>query len=145
MPLYSPAVIVHKFSRTLEKDHSLGFTTLRDAGGLDASFRDAVNQGLINGPRLFLSIAPLTQTGGHADKRTAVQSTPIPRNSLGIFSVVCDSPDEMRRAAREMLRRGANQIQIKVMADGGVLSPTGGPGQPSPSLPCQNAGRCGDS
>jgi imidazolonepropionase-like amidohydrolase len=128
VPAYPPAVFVHKVSRVLEQDLSLGFTTLRDAGGLDLGFRSAVDQGYINGPRLFLSIAPLTQTGGHGDKRKAGESRFIPRNSLGVFPAICDSPDQMRQAVREMIRQGADQI--KVMAEGGVFSPTGGPGNP---------------
>jgi imidazolonepropionase-like amidohydrolase len=133
VPTYPPAVFVHKVSQILEKDLRLGFTTLRDAGGLDAGFRAAVEQNLINGPRLFLSIAPLTQTGGHADKRKIGEFAPIPRNSLGIFPAICDDEGQIRRAVREMLRQGANQI--KVMADGGVLSPTGGPGIPQFTVP----------
>ncbi|MDR2111915.1 MAG: amidohydrolase family protein [Candidatus Accumulibacter sp.] len=128
VPAYPPPVFVHKVSRILENDLRLGFTTLRDAGGLDAGFRAAAAQGLINAPRLFLSIAPLTQTGGHGDKRKPGENAIIPRNSLGVFPAICDDEGQMRRAAREMLRQGADQI--KVMADGGILSPTGGPGNP---------------
>ena len=57
----TPAVYVHRVSRTLETDLQLGFTTLRDAGGLDQGFRAAIDQGLIKGPRLFLSVTPITQ------------------------------------------------------------------------------------
>ena len=128
VPAYPPAVFVHKVSRILERDVRLGFTTLRDAGGLDAGFRAAIEQGHINGPRLFLSIFPLTQTGGHADKRKAGEHAPIPRNSLGVFPAICNDEGQMRHAVREALRQGADQI--KVMADGGVLSPTGAPGHP---------------
>jgi imidazolonepropionase-like amidohydrolase len=133
VPEYPPAVFVHKVSRILESDLALGFTTLRDAGGLDEGFRAATEQGLIRGPRLLLSLAPLTQTGGHGDKRKKNQSLSVPRNSLGVFPFICDSPDEMRRAVRELLRRGADQI--KVMADGGVMSPTGEPGKAQFTVP----------
>ncbi|MBW2307518.1 MAG: amidohydrolase family protein [Deltaproteobacteria bacterium] len=123
---HPPAVYVHKASRILEEDLWLGFTTVRDAGGLDWGFREAVEQGLIRGPRLLLSVAPLTQTGGHGDKRDKARNEHVPRNSLGIFPAVCDGPDEVRKAARDMIRRGADHI--KVMADGGVMSPTGDAG-----------------
>ena len=123
---HPPAVFVHKVTRILQEDLTLGFTTLRDAGGLDWGFRAAVDEDLIRGPRLKLSVAPLTQTGGHGDKRGKVQDVVLPRNTLGVYPAVCDGPEEVRKAARDMLRRGADQI--KVMADGGVLSPTGGPG-----------------
>jgi imidazolonepropionase-like amidohydrolase len=133
VPEYPPAVFVHKVSRILEADLALGFTTLRDAGGLDDGFRSAAEQGLIRSPRQLLSISPLTQTGGHGDKRKKNQSRPIPRNSLGLYPIICDSPDEMRRAVRELLRKGADQI--KVMADGGIMSPTGGPGKAQFTVP----------
>ena len=118
----SPAVYVHRATRNLEKAVELGFTTLRDAGGLDWSFRDAIENNLINGPRLLLSVSFLTQTGGHADKRGVMRNTPLPRNSLRIFPMICDGPDEVRKAGREVLRKGADQI--KVMASGGVASPS---------------------
>ena len=57
----APAVYVHRVSRTLETDLQLGFTTLRDAGGLDLGFRAAIDEGLFKGPRLFLSVTPITQ------------------------------------------------------------------------------------
>jgi imidazolonepropionase-like amidohydrolase len=122
-----PAVYVLRTMKNLETDLDLGFTTVRDAGGLDWGFRAAVDQGLIRSPRLLLSVSPLTQTGGHGDKRGPSREEHLPRNSVGIFPEVCDGPDEVRKAARQVLRRGADQI--KVMADGGVASPSDQPGQ----------------
>jgi imidazolonepropionase-like amidohydrolase len=122
-----PAVYVHRATRNLETDLNLGFTTLRDAGGLDWGFRAAVEQGLIRGPRLFLSVNMLTQTGGHGDKRGRAREDQPPRNSLGMYPEVCDGPEEVRKSARQALRRGADQV--KVMADGGVASPSDKPGQ----------------
>jgi imidazolonepropionase-like amidohydrolase len=122
----APAVYVHLASRNLENDLDLGFTTLRDAGGLDQGFREAVNLGLISGPRLLLSVSPLTPTGGHFDQREADQSANRPRNSIGIFPEICDGPDAVRKSAREVLRKGADQV--KIAADGGVSSPTDEPG-----------------
>jgi len=122
-----PAVYVLQATRNLERDLQLGFTTLRDAGGLDYSFRVAVNKGLIKGPRLLLSVNMLTQTGGHGDKRGISREANVPRNSIGVYPEICDGPDQVRRAAREALRRGADLI--KVMADGGVASPSDKLGQ----------------
>jgi len=107
-----PAVYVHRATLNLETDLDLGFTTLRDAAGLDLGFRTAIEQGLIRGPRLLLSVSPLTQTSG--------DSEPMPRNSIGVFPEICDGPDEVRKAARKVLGRGADQI--KVFADGEVAS-----------------------
>lgn len=101
-----------------------GFTTVRDAGGADAGFRRLIEQGTIAGPRLLVSGRPLTQTGGHGDKRPAMEPTgaAVPSRALGMTHAVADGPDGVRRAVREELRRGADQI--KVMAGGGVMSPT---------------------
>ncbi len=105
-----PAVYVHRVTRTLGTDLALGFTTLRDAGGLDEGFRAAVEQGLIKEPRLLLSVTPLSRAEGTGGKG------PSPRNSLGIYPEVCEGPNDMRAAVRRTIRRVADQI--KVFADG---------------------------
>ena len=119
-----PAVYVHRVTKTLETDLNLGFTTLRDAAGLDHGFRVAIEEGLIRGPRLFLSVTPLTQADNGKE--------PSPRNSLGIRPENCHGPDEVRQAVRRTLDRGADQI--KIFADGEVVSQSktdkGKPGQP---------------
>ena len=109
-----PAVYVHRATRNLETDIDLGFTTLRDAGGLDAGFRDAIDQGLIRGPRLLLSITPLTQLDEPSGNALS------PRNSLGISPELCYGPEEVRESVRRTLNRGANQV--KIFADGEVVS-----------------------
>jgi imidazolonepropionase-like amidohydrolase len=100
-----------------------GFTTVRDAGGCDAGFRQAIEDGTIPGPRLLVSNRPLSQTGGHADFRRPTESgDPLACCSkVGMRSAVADGPDEVRRVTRENLRTGANQI--KIMASGGAMSP----------------------
>ena len=118
----SPAVFVCRTAENLEADINLGFTTVRDAGGLDLGFRQAIEQGYINGPRTLLSVNMLTQSGGHGDKRTPFQEANQPRSPMGNYPEICDGVDEVIKAARNVLRRGADQI--KVMADGGVVSPT---------------------
>jgi imidazolonepropionase-like amidohydrolase len=110
-------------ARILEDTLQRGFTTVRDAGGTDWSFKAAVELGLVEGPRLLVSDRPLSQTGGHGDKRrmSETQAPEIFCPTAGMRSVVCDGADEVRRAAREQLRMGADQI--KVMASGGAMSP----------------------
>jgi imidazolonepropionase-like amidohydrolase len=110
-------------ARTLEDTLQQGFTTVRDAGGTDWSFKAAVERGIVEGPRLLVSDRPLSQTGGHGDWRraTETQSPEIFCPTAGMRSVVCDGADGVRRAAREQLRLGADQI--KVMASGGAMSP----------------------
>jgi imidazolonepropionase-like amidohydrolase len=106
--------------------HSLmdGFTTIREAGGADYSIARLLAQGEIVGPRLFYSGRALTQTGGGADFRTPFESTdPCGHVSpFSVMSVIADGVDEVRRAAREELRRGASQI--KLFASGGVVFPS---------------------
>jgi imidazolonepropionase-like amidohydrolase len=120
----APAVIALRIARQIEDTLQAGFTTVRDAGGLDWGFKDAVNRGLIRGPRIFISGPFLSQTGGHGDNqrpRTAREPfRAVP--GLTTETILADGPDEVRRAAREALRRGADQI--KVMASGGAASPT---------------------
>jgi imidazolonepropionase-like amidohydrolase len=99
-----------------------GFTTVRDAGNLDPAYAFAVEQGQIPGPRILPAGSFLTQTGGHGDQRhrwtdQALLSVP----GLVAHSVICDSADQVRRAARDQLRRGATQV--KLMGSGGVMSP----------------------
>jgi len=110
-------------ARTLEDTLQQGFTTVRDTGGTDWSFKAALERGIVDGPRLLISDRPLSQTGGHGDWRraTETESPEIFCPTAGMRSVVCDGTDEVRRAAREQLRLGADQI--KVMASGGAMSP----------------------
>ncbi|HSV94214.1 MAG TPA: amidohydrolase family protein [Desulfobacterales bacterium] len=115
-----PAVYVLKACRNLETDLQLGFTTVRDAAGLDPGFREAVRQGLVRGPRLFLSVTPLSQSGGGTRVQGVGPDRPAPRNALGIHPEICDGPDQVRAAARRALGRGADQI--KMFADGEVLA-----------------------
>lgn len=100
-----------------------GFTTVRDAAGLDPAFAFAVERGLINGPRVLPAGSPLSQTGGHGDSRGRYESA-VPESVPGILAAaeICDGPDAVRAAARRQLRLGATQI--KVMGSGGVMSPT---------------------
>lgn len=103
-----------------------GFTTVRDAAGADRALADAIEQGLAEGPRLFVAGHALSQTGGHGDMRgpTDFMASPEPcacSFRIGQLSRVVDGVDAVRKAVREELQMGAHQI--KVMASGGVASP----------------------
>lgn len=115
-----PAVYVHRATRNLETDLALGFTTVRDAAGLDPGFRVAIDQGLIRGPRVLLSVSPLVQSGCCSAEHPCAPDRPLPRNSIGIYPEICDGPEGVRRGARRVLGRGADQI--KVFADGEVVA-----------------------
>jgi imidazolonepropionase-like amidohydrolase len=118
-----PAVIALRIAKIIEATLDAGFTTVRDAGGLDWGFKEAVRLGLIRGPRIFISGAFISQTGGHGDHRPRTSRASFPVvPGLTSESILADGPDAVRRAAREVLRRGSDQV--KVMASGGAASPT---------------------
>ncbi|MGF6414870.1 amidohydrolase family protein [Paraburkholderia sp. MM5482-R1] len=102
-----------------------GFTSVRDAGGADFALAQCIAEGLISGPRLFTSGKALSQTGGHGDFRARMDySSPdsCPCAQYGSIGRIVDGVDELRKAIRQEIRQGATQI--KIMASGGVSSPT---------------------
>ena len=117
-------LVAHEARRVLEGMLQRGFTTVRDAGGADWGLAQAVESGLVAGPRLFFSGRVLSQTGGHGDFRPRAESGSLCACQVhsSYFSHVADGVDAVRKAAREELRRGAHQV--KIMASGGVASPT---------------------
>jgi imidazolonepropionase-like amidohydrolase len=114
-------------ARNLEATLRAGITSVRDAAGADAGVRQAVEDGLVPGPRLQVSIDMLSQTGGHGDEHfpcgfeVPLLSAPYP----GKPRTVVDGPDEMRRAVRSLVGAGADVI--KVATSGGVLSQASDP------------------
>lgn len=99
-----------------------GFTTVRDAAGADFGLKRAVEEGLLAGPRLYICGRALSQTGGHADSRAAGERVVETVSTPVAFGTVVDGVPEVRRAAREEIRRGADHL--KLMLGGGVASPT---------------------
>ncbi|CAJ0721331.1 Adenine deaminase [Ralstonia edaphis] len=101
-----------------------GFTTVRDAGGADWGLSQAIATGLIPGPRIFPSGKALSQTGGHGDfrPRSDVLEPCSCAFRAGAIARVADGVDAVRLAVREEIQKGASQI--KIMASGGVASPT---------------------
>ena len=100
-----------------------GITTVRDLGGADLGVKQAVDDGLVRGPRMQIAITMLSQTGGHGD-RWSVCGGEIPQ-SFGLVhpgkpASVVDGPDAVRQRVRELIRAGADVI--KVATSGGVLS-----------------------
>ena len=105
-----------------------GFTTVRDVGGADIGLALAIKEGLLDRvPRLFYGGRVISQTGGHGDFRPGDHSLDE-RHICGCtfhcdqFAVIADGADAVRKAVREELRRGASHI--KIMASGGIASPT---------------------
>jgi imidazolonepropionase-like amidohydrolase len=101
-----------------------GFTTVRDVGGANFGLKTAVEEGHFPTPRLVISGKALSQTGGHADFRGRHDDrlSPSTQHRLGALGRICDGIDEVRRAAREEIKGGADFI--KIMANGGCASPT---------------------
>lgn len=110
----------------LNRTLKAGVTSVRDALGSDLGLKKAIDDGLVAGPRMQISVNALTITGGHGDGYNysgvvadLVQAHP------GMPHGVCDGVEEVRKKTREMLRAGADVI--KVHATGGVSSPTDHP------------------
>jgi imidazolonepropionase-like amidohydrolase len=121
-PTLFPSLVAARAAKLLHETLLRGFTTIRDMGGADAGLRRAVEEGLFPGPRLFVSGRPLSQTGGHGDLRNPADACPAcALRSEANMMVVADGVDAVRRAAREEIRRGVDQI--KIMASGGIASP----------------------
>jgi imidazolonepropionase-like amidohydrolase len=96
-----------------------GVTTVRDLGGreyVEISLRRAIQEGLVEGPRIVAAGRPVCMTGGHGHW----------------LAREADGPDDARRAVREQLKAGADVI--KLIATGGVMTPGVEPGAPQLSL-----------
>ncbi|MCW5642398.1 MAG: amidohydrolase family protein [Rhodoferax sp.] len=125
LALQPPSMVVAQSSQILRGMLLRGFTTVRDAAGADYGLQEAVARGLFEGPRLFIAGFPVSQTGGHADMRpkgVRMREMFCSCAGLGLIGAIADGVGEVRRAVREQVRNGANQI--KIMAGGGVSSPT---------------------
>lgn len=125
LALQPPSLVGAEAGRIMRGMLHRGFTTVRDAAGADFGLQEAQARGLYEGPRLFIAGAPISQTGGHADMRPkGVRSREMFCScaGLGLVGAIADGVGEVRRAVREQVRNGANQI--KIMAGGGISSPT---------------------
>lgn len=102
-----------------------GFTSARDVGGPVFGLKQAIDEGLIDGPRIYPSGAYISQTSGHGDFRgkndvPAQQGRPLTYLERIGVTLVADGKPEVIKRTREVLRMGSTQI--KVMAGGGVSS-----------------------
>ena len=118
-----PTLMTARAGRILEGMLQRGFTTVRDAAGADWGIKQAVQDGLIEGPRLFIAGRALSQTGGHGDFRSRTDDRDVChcQHALAFTSRIADGIDDVRKAVREELRKGADQI--KIMVSGGASSP----------------------
>lgn len=112
-------------ARAAEKQLLRGFTTVRDVGGAAFSLKQAIDEGLVVGPRIYPSGATISQTGGHGDFRfpnevPAERGAPLTYPERTGMTAIADGVDEVLKSSREQLMKGATQL--KLMAGGGVSS-----------------------
>jgi imidazolonepropionase-like amidohydrolase len=119
---WSPAYLTARAAGILRGMLDRGFTTVRDVAGADYGIAAAVAEGLLPGPRVIFGGKALSQTGGHGDSRGPGRVVLDQHPCAPTLTVIADGVTEVRRAAREQLRKGAHHV--KVMLSGGVASPT---------------------
>jgi imidazolonepropionase-like amidohydrolase len=120
-------------SRVIEQTLAAGYTTVRDAGGLDAGFRAAVAEGLIRGPRLLTAIAIISPIGGIGDRVSPSGHECLVADDPALPAGVANGVEEVRRVVRTMIRAGADVI--KCATTGGASSRAGhGPSDPAFNL-----------
>jgi imidazolonepropionase-like amidohydrolase len=119
---WSPSYVTARAGEVLRNMLLRGFTTVRDAGGADHGLAQAVEEGYLEGPRILYCGKALSQTGGHGDMRGPGEDSFEGCFCCAGLGRICDGVSEVRRACRDEIRKGANQI--KIMASGGVSSPT---------------------
>jgi imidazolonepropionase-like amidohydrolase len=98
-----------------------GFTTVRDVGGdieVLTALQDAINRGLIPGPRLWVSGPAISPTGGHSDPSNGIDPRWERKDDWKM--TVIDGPEQAIHAVRELRKLGANHI--KIHSSGGVAS-----------------------
>ncbi len=118
----TPEFVTAKATHYARLNLEAGFTTVRDLGASNPqtifAVRDAINQGLIQGPRIIAAGKSISMTGGHADNtlgfRQDLFGIPTPDDGIA------DGPDECTKAVRNQIKLGADVI--KTTATGGVLS-----------------------
>jgi imidazolonepropionase-like amidohydrolase len=100
-----------------------GFTSVRDTGGADWGLKEATDKWLLAGPRLFIAGRAIGPTGGHSDsrRRTDFGTRCHCCNAMAFAMGLADGASEVRRAVREEMRQGCDQV--KIMMSGGVASP----------------------
>jgi imidazolonepropionase-like amidohydrolase len=118
-----------QYPETLRWYLAMGITTVRDAGGADWGMKRAVEDGVLPGPRMQISVTMLSMTGGHGDSHLpcggiAPYAIPYP----GMPDPVADGPEALRAKVREVIREGADVI--KIASSGGFLSPGDDPKLP---------------
>jgi imidazolonepropionase-like amidohydrolase len=122
--LLPDALVAFRAARIMHGMLMRGFTTIRDLGGATQGLRAAREEGHFDAPRMIICGKAISATGGHSDGRGRWDNRD-PRwleQRLGCLGRLADGVDAVRRACREEIKAGADYI--KIMANGGVASPT---------------------
>lgn len=116
----NPADIAFQSTVYAERTLMAGFTTVRDLGGsgVNIALRNAINKGLVKGPRIFTAGKTLASTGGHGDPTNGVRDDL--KGDPGPKEGVVNSPEDGRKAVRQRYKDGSDVI--KITATGGVMS-----------------------
>ena len=117
-------------ARAIERTLAMGYTTVRDAGGLDAGFRTAIDEGLLRGPRLLTAVAIISPIGGIGDRVSPSGHECMVPADPALPRGVANGTEDVRRVVRLMVRAGADVI--KCATTGGASSRAGhGPLDPA--------------
>lgn len=121
---FPDSLVAARAAKSMHNMLMRGFTTVRDAGGADFGLVAALEEGSLIGPRLVICGKALSQTGGHGDFRGQFDERPVGSHErrLGSVARIADGESNVRLAVREQIKGGAKFI--KVMANGGIASPT---------------------
>ena len=111
-----PGYLVLVAGREARNTLMRGFTTVRDLSGPVFGLKQAIDTGVVDGPRIWPSGAMISQTGGHGDFRLPYEvpkaTGVLTHAELGGSSAIADSPDEVRLRAREQFMRGAVFLKL---------------------------------
>ncbi len=122
--VFPDSLVAARAARIMHGMLMRGFTTVRDVGGADHGLVAAIEEGSMLGPRLVICGKALSQTGGHGDFRGRFDDRKVgsQEKRLGSVGRIADGVRQIRLAAREQIKGGAQFI--KIMANGGIASPT---------------------
>ena len=118
--LNTPSYNILRSTQIIEETLACGITSAREMSGADAGFRAAIDEQLIPGPRLQISILMISQTGGHGDYWVPA-GMHIPKRAW-LHSPVADGPEEIRKLVRHVLMAGADLVQV--CPSGGITAVT---------------------
>lgn len=99
-------------AKVLEDTLASGYTCVRDGGGLDAGFKMAIEEGLISGPRLMVSLGVISPTGGLGDRVSPSGHRNLLYSDPRLPHPVANGPDAVRAKVREMVTAGADLIKF---------------------------------